>query len=89
MVFNTIDIIMILSTTEYMYMHVSPFNNPQGSRFILTVQSMGENEYGKSGHLNIFTSLKIKHLMCFWNAIFPGLHFTPYITDTDNMYSAM
>ena len=33
-----------------------------------TIQSMGENEYGKSGHLAIFTSLK--HLMMLLKSFF-------------------
>ena len=38
---------------------------------------MGENEYGKSGHLSIFTTLK--HLMMLLPVqIFQGLIFTPY-----------
>ena len=42
----------------------------------------GENEYGKSGHLYIFTSLK--HLMMLWSAIFLGLNiFLHHMTDTD------
>ena len=34
---------------------------------------MGEKEYGKSGHLSIFTLLK--HLMMFLKYYFSGLHF--------------
>ena len=34
---------------------------------------MGENEYGESGHLSIFTLLK--HLMMLLRCIFSGLHF--------------
>ena len=43
---------------------------------ILTQQSIGGNEYGESGHLYIFTSLK--HLMMLFQYKFSGLHYTPY-----------
>ena len=42
------------------YDWISPLNKPSGRSglwFILTQQSMGQNENGKSGHLSIFTSL--------------------------------
>ena len=44
---------------------------------------MGENEYGESGHLSIFTLLK--HLMMLLKYNFSGLHFLHLTKDTDNM----
>ena len=51
-------------------------NKPSGLWFILTQLSIGRNEYGKSGRLCIFTSLK--HLMCFWGEHFQGFIFIHY-----------
>ena len=57
-----------ISMTEYRHRIKSDFP------FILTQQSMGRNESGKSGHLFIFTSLK--HLMVLLMCkFFSGLHF--------------
>ena len=42
--------------------------NRQAYGLCLTQQSVEENEYGKSGHLSIFTSLK--HLMMILKCIF-------------------
>ena len=44
---------------------------------------MGENEYGKSGHLFIFTFFK--HLMMLLKCIFFRVSFLHLIEDTDNM----
>ena len=46
---------------QEIYDWISEFNKQVGLPFILTQQSMVGNEYGKSGHLSIFTLLK--HLM--------------------------
>ena len=35
---------------QEIYDWISSFNKQSGLRFILTQRSMGENEYGKSGH---------------------------------------
>ena len=51
--------------------------------FILTQQSIGENEHGKSGHLSIFTSLK--HLMMLLKCKFFRASFLHHIIDTDSM----
>ena len=64
---------------------ISSFNKQSGLPFILTQQSMGDNEYGKSGHLSIFTLLK--HLMMllknnFIRASF--LHHYHNFTNTDS-----
>ena len=36
---------------------ISPLNKPSDLCFILTQQSMGRNEYGKSGHLSTVISI--------------------------------
>ena len=41
---------------------------------------MGENEYGESGHVSIFTLLKHLMMLLKYN-LFQGLIFTPYHTD--------
>ena len=41
------------------YDWISPLNKLSGLPFIIIQQSMGRNEYDKSGHLSIFTSLKL------------------------------
>ena len=43
----------------------------------------GENEYGKSSHMSIFTSLK--HLMVLLKCIFVKASFLNHIKDTDSM----
>ena len=48
----------INSHYQDIYDWISPFHKPSGSWFILTQQSMGGNEHGKSGHLSIFTHMK-------------------------------
>ena len=55
------------------YNWMSPFNKPSCSWFILTLQAIGGNECGISGHLHIFTSLK--HLIMLLKCSFSGLHF--------------
>ena len=45
---------------------------------------MGENEYGKSGHLSIFPYLK--HLMVLLRCNFFRASFLLLIKDTDSMY---
>ena len=52
------------------------FNKQSGLSFILTHQSMGDNEYGQSGHLSIFILLKHFHLMMLLKCIFSGLNFS-------------
>ena len=49
-------------------MPISPLNKQSGRTFILTQQSMGEYEYGISGHLHIFVILK--HLIVLLRCIF-------------------
>ena len=68
--------------TEYQ----SPFNKPSSLRFIVTQQSMEENEYGKSvksGPMSIFTLLK--HLMMLSKCNFFKASCLHLIKDTDNM----
>ena len=48
------------------------FNKQSGLSFILTQKSMRGNEYGKSGHLSIFTLLE--HLMMLLKANFFSSH---------------
>ena len=55
------------------YDWISPLNKLSDLWFILTQQSMVENEYGKSGNLSFFTYLK--HLMMLLKYSFSGLHF--------------
>ena len=50
------------------YDWISPLTKRLGLPVILTQQSMGRNEWDKSGHLSIFTSFK--HLMVLFGAIF-------------------
>ena len=45
---------------------------------------MGENEYGESGHLSIFTLLKPLMMLLKYN-FFSGLHFYILTKDTDSM----
>ena len=56
---------------------ISPLNKRSGSPFILTQLSMGENEYGESGHLSIFTLLKHLMMLLKYN-FFQSFIFTPY-----------
>ena len=51
--------------------------------FNLTQQSMVENEYGKSGHLSFFTSLK--HVMMLLKGNIFRASFIHPIKDTDSM----
>ena len=57
---------------QEIYDWISTFNKQSDLPFILTQQSIGENEYGKSGHLSIITLLK--HLMMLLKYKFSGLH---------------
>ena len=66
--------------TEYHH-----FINSQAYLFILTQQSMGGNEYGKSGHLSIFYYFETRNdafVVLFFS---PGLQFLHLIKDTDSM----
>ena len=66
---------MFCSHYQDIYDGISPLNKRSGSPFILAQQSMGGNEYGKSGHLSIFTVLK--HLMMLLKCnFFQGFRFT-------------
>ena len=65
----------------------SSFNKPSGLPFILTQQSIGGNEYGKSGHLSIFTLLE--HLMMLLKYNFFSVSFLHLIKDTDSMYALL
>ena len=56
---------------------ISPVNKPSGLWFIPMQQSVGENEYGKSCHLSIFTLLN--HLIVILKCnFFQSFIFTPY-----------
>ena len=68
----------IYADYQDIYDWVSPFND---SWFILILQSMGGGgEYGKSGHLYIFTSLK--HLMVLLKFFLFRASFLHHITNT-------
>ena len=58
---------------------ILPLNKPSDSWLILTQQSMGGNEYGKSGHLSIFTSLKHFLMLLKCNS---GLHLSNTLSKT-------
>ena len=77
----------MLSLSKYPYHWISPFDKPQGSWFILALQSMGEKEYGISGHLFVPSSSFLKHLMmllkCF--LFFSWASFLLHIKNTDSM----
>ena len=49
-------------------------------RFLLTIQSIGGNEFGIACHLNIFTFLR--HLWSFWVAFYFRASILHHITDT-------
>ena len=68
---------------QEIYGWTSSFNKQSGLSFILTQQSMGGNEYGKSGHLSMFTSLK--HLMMLLKCKFFRASFVHLIKGTDCM----
>ena len=59
---------------QYFYDWISPINILSGSWFILTLQSMGENEYGTSGHLSIFHFFEALVMMLLQS--FQGFMFT-------------
>ena len=77
-----------INSQEYIGSHyqdiydwISPLNKPSDLWFILTAV-YGGNEYGKSGHLSIFTSLK--NFVAFEVQFFRASFVYP-IKDTDNM----
>ena len=65
------------------YDWISPLNKPSDLWFILTLQSVGRNEYGKFGHLSIFTSLK--HLIMLLECNFSQGFMFIKDADTDSM----
>ena len=68
-----------ISITEYYHL----INHQAYGLFQNSNVTMGQNEYGNSCHLSIFTFLTflMMRLKCF----FSGLHFENLIKDTDNM----
>ena len=74
----------LYSHNQDIYDWISLFNKLLGLWFILTQKSMGEmNEYGKSSHLSIFTSLKQLMMRLKWKMFRAScLH---HIKDTDSM----
>ena len=73
---------MLSLLSDYLWLNITIPNKLSGLWFILTQQYMGD-EYCKSGHLSIFTSLKhYGALMC---NCFQGFIFTPYIKNTNSV----
>ena len=62
---------------QNIYDWISPLNKQSGSQLIIPQQSMGENEYGISGHLHIFAFFEALN-NAFKVQFFQGFIFTSY-----------
>ena len=70
------------SLSRYLWLNITMKKNPSDSWFIITQQSMRENEYGNSGHLSIFTSF---HLIMLLKCKLFRASFSHIIKETNSM----
>ena len=71
---NNAKVLTFMRSLSRYYDWISPLKKQADLPFSLTQQSMGREEYGKSSHVYVSTSLE--HLLVFWGVIFSGFIFT-------------